>query len=68
MKTDTDGKFKVFQETVPPSLEKGEEYVKILAEGQYLYFLSNKAVYRVKTGRNSSGSPASGTYVKICRY
>ena len=63
MKKESDGSFKFLQEPAPPALASGEEYVKLFAEGQYVYLLTNKAVYRVKTGRRSD-EPASGTYVK----
>lgn len=60
---DSAGEVKFFYETAAPKLDKGEEYLKLLAEEQYLYLLTNKAVYRVKTGR-VSGKPASGTFMK----
>ena len=46
------------------SLENGEMYEKLLVEGQFVYVLTNKAVYTIKTGRNGTNLATSGSLAK----
>lgn len=49
---------------VDVSLENGEIYKKLLVEGQYLYVLTNKAVYTIKTGKSGTNLATSGALKK----